>query len=100
MFQLRYLPSFRTDLEAIWLYIAADSPDAADRLIDRLYNRVRLLSDFPEAGPVYAEIAPDCRLLVEGNYLILYRIAENAVELVRALEGHRRLSPSLFDERG
>ena len=33
-----------SDLEAIWLYIAADSPDHADRFMTRLYDAFLMLA--------------------------------------------------------
>ena len=96
MAKLTYLPRFHADLSDIWLYIAQDNPAAADRMVDKLFNRCKLLEDHPEAGPARPDIAPDCRMLVEGRYLILYRIAGQTVELVRALDGAQRLDADHF----
>jgi toxin ParE1/3/4 len=40
----------RTDLDAIWDYIAADNPDAADALLQRIGNILRMLAENPRAG--------------------------------------------------
>ena len=98
MTPLRYLPSFRGDLEQIWLYIAQDNMAAADRLIDDLCERCQVLSEHPKAGSRRPDIAPDCRQLVIDRYVILYRIREEQIELIRALHGRRRQTDSLVDE--
>jgi toxin ParE1/3/4 len=83
-------------LEDIWLYIAVDSPQAADRLIDRIIARCFDLADQPRLGPARPEIAPDARMLVVGDYLVLYRIQDADVQIVRVVHGARRLD-GLFD---
>ncbi len=47
-------PQALDDLGAIWLYIAHDSPDAADRVIDAAYRTCKRLARHPELGPVRA----------------------------------------------
>jgi toxin ParE1/3/4 len=88
----------RADLLDIWLEIATDDPAAADRLYDRLERRVGILETFPEAGPSRPEIAPEARVLVEGSYLILYRIRTKDVQVVRVLHGARDIDEALFAE--
>jgi|SRR3954454_15409480 len=38
------------DLDEIWLYIARDSPSAADRVIDEIYAAIYQLAERPGAG--------------------------------------------------
>jgi len=94
---LVYLPSFEADALDIWSHVARDNPAAADRLIEALYARCLILEDHPEAGPRRVDIAAECRQLVEGPVLILYRLSGRRVELVRALYRGRELTPGLFD---
>lgn len=75
-----------------------DNPDAADRLLDRLEVRVRILETFPEAGAARPDIAPEARMLVEPPYLLLYRLISGGVQIVRVLHGARRIGPPLFAE--
>ncbi len=97
MTPLRFLPSFKGDLEEIWLYVAQDNVDAADRLIDRLSERCQLLSYHPQAGFQRPDIAPECRQLIVDDYVILYRIGAEHIELVRAIHGRRRQTTALMD---
>lgn len=73
----------------IWCHIAIESPAAADRVLDRLAKRINLLRDYPELGASRPEIADEARILVEGNYLILYRIAGESIDIIRIVHGAR-----------
>jgi toxin ParE1/3/4 len=86
----------RADLDDIWLRVATDARQAADRLIDRLLHRCRILASHPRLGPARPEIAADARLLVEGEYLILYRVRADGVDIVRVVHGAREIA-GLFD---
>jgi toxin ParE1/3/4 len=79
------------DLIALWLYIAQDSPGAADRLLEEIEAKCILLADYPQLGLARPDIAEDCRYLPVGRYLILYRIISDGIEVVRVVEGSRRL---------
>lgn len=80
------------DLDDIWLHIALDSPAAADRTIDAVKKRIEQLASFPESGQARPDIASDARSLNTGNYLILYRIIDVSVEIVRVAHGARDLT--------
>jgi plasmid stabilization system protein ParE len=43
-------PKAEADLLEIWLFIAQESPRAADRLLDRIETQCRLLADNPRLG--------------------------------------------------
>lgn len=38
------------ELRAIWRYVAAENPDAADRVLLAIDDRIGLLGDFPDLG--------------------------------------------------
>jgi toxin ParE1/3/4 len=84
-------PRAATDLEEIWLAIALDSPAAADKLLRRIAAKLQRLAEFPDMGASRPEIAPSAKILVEGNYLILYESVGNDVEVVRVVHGARDL---------
>jgi toxin ParE1/3/4 len=77
------------DLIDIWLWIAADNPPAADRLLDRIDATCGRLADNPRMGPARPDIAPDARSFVVGRYLVLYRLVDDGIEIVRVLHGAR-----------
>ena len=81
-----------SDLVSIWEYIAADNPVAADRLIDRIEEKLQMLSRQPLIGEGRNELAPNLRNFPVGNYVIYYRPLESeavTVEIVRVLHGAR-----------
>ena len=90
-------PRAQADLDDIWLHVALDNPGAADRLIDRIVDRCHGLANHPQLGPARPEIAPDARMLVVGDYLVLYRVDGAKAVVVRVLHGARRLT-DLFDD--
>ena len=79
------------DLIDLWLYIAQDNPRAADRLLDEIEDKCSLLAANPQLGPARRDIAPDCRYFPVGRYLILYRLIPDGIEVVRVVQGSRRL---------
>jgi toxin ParE1/3/4 len=83
-----------TELRDIWHYIAADDPAAADRVLLRLDERMQILQGFPGIGPARNDIRKGLRMLVEGNYLILYDfdVRRDEVEIVAIVDGSRELS--------
>ena len=79
------------DLIELWLYIAQDNPGAADRLLDEIEDKFSLLAANPQLGPARPAIAADCRYFPVGRYLILYRLIPDGIEVIRVVQGSRRL---------
>ena len=80
------------DLIDIWIYVAQDNPEAADKLLDEIEAKFSLLADNPHIGPARPDIAPELRYSPVGNYLILYRIIPGGIEIVRVVHGARELT--------
>ncbi len=81
------------------IYIAQNNPDAAKRLIEAIREKCRLLSNFPHMGRSYAEISPQIRGVPINKYIILYRLIENGVEIVRVVSGYRNLESLFSDDK-
>lgn len=79
------------DLEEIWFFVAQDNVSAADRLLDLLEAKYRLLAANPQMGPARPDIAKEMRLHPVGSYLLLYRIIPGGIELVGVIPGARDL---------
>lgn len=90
--QLYFTRAAREDLITIWAHIAEDNPQAADRLLDRLEEAANRLADNPQIGPARDDIRPGLRYLVSGPYLLLYRIRDGGIEIVRTVHGRRDLN--------
>jgi addiction module RelE/StbE family toxin len=85
-FKIVFSPYADRDLEQIVSYVAKDNPVAADKLGQKLIDRALSLA---VAGNVQMgsrlRNRPDVRKLIEGNYLILYRVftERNKVRILR-----------------
>lgn len=82
-----------TDLENIHNYIARDSADYADALVERLILSVDQLESFPESGRRVPESTdPRVReLLVEG-YRVMYRLKKGSAQILTVAHGARHLA--------
>ena len=58
MAQVTWTDSALSDLEAIADYIALDDPNAASRLVKKVFTRVGQLVRFPESGSFIPEFRP------------------------------------------
>ncbi|MEI9427863.1 MULTISPECIES: type II toxin-antitoxin system RelE/ParE family toxin [unclassified Mesorhizobium] len=87
----RLLPQATVDLESIGDYIASHDPRAAVRLVDALERRWDLLTLHPFSGAPRDDIAPGIRHLIVGEYLTLYRVGGDAIEILRVLHGRRNI---------
>ncbi|MFN8659712.1 MAG: type II toxin-antitoxin system RelE/ParE family toxin [Candidatus Obscuribacterales bacterium] len=75
------------DLEEIEAYISNDNPAAADRLLVSLLKRFEVLAEMPGIGRRRDKFARGVRSIAEGDYVVLYRVKNNAVEILRVLHG-------------
>jgi toxin ParE1/3/4 len=96
-------PAAESDLVNIWLYIARDNPDAADRVYQAAESTFESLAATPRKGTLYQSK----RAQLEGmrffpvskfkNYVIYYREQPKGIEIVRVLHSHmdkkKRLEP-------
>jgi toxin ParE1/3/4 len=85
-------------LKEIDAYISQDSPTAAEKFIDLLFERGESLKAFPHSGRKVPEYdLEDYRELIEGNYRIVYRVKPHAIEIETIFESHR-LPPKKKDK--
>ena len=85
----------REDLQAIKAFIARDAPATATAFIRGIRNSVGQLRGFPESGGVVAEVGePNIRELIHGNYRVIYRVANDRVEILTVFHGSKILDRS------
>ena len=84
------------DLVDIWLYIANDSPAAADKFLDQIDTLCKLLSTSPLLGRSREELGRSLRSFPVGDYLIFYRPKHTGIVVVRVLSGYRDLDKLLL----
>lgn len=88
----RITPRAAADLEEITDYLAALNPRAARQLVEDLRKAWRKLQSFPYLGVRRRDIAPDLRHKVVGNYVSLYRVTGDHIEIVRIFHGSRNIT--------
>ncbi len=85
------------DLDAIWHYIARDSPAAANRVEDALHEAMRSLAEFPGMGHRRRDVVnPAYRFWAVNPYLIAYRIDGDTLIVVGVLHGARDIRRQLI----
>jgi toxin ParE1/3/4 len=87
-------PFANSDLDSIWYYLATESgsTEVADRLIDSITERFFLLAKYPHIGRRRDEdLRPGLRTFPVGKYVVIYRIQEGAVIILRVLHGSRNI---------
>ena len=79
------------DLEDIGEYISADSIEAADRWIAKLFDAFESISRMPGIGHRRDDLtAHEVLFWPVGSYLIIYRVLEaRSVEIVAVTQGSR-----------
>ncbi|MCL2809160.1 MAG: type II toxin-antitoxin system RelE/ParE family toxin [Treponema sp.] len=95
--EIKYLPSFQQELNAIvdYISITLEAPRAAMKLVDELDIEIKKLKRFPNAHRLYRPIKPiktPYRIFTVGNYLVFYVVLEEYIEIHRIIYKKRNLS--------
>ncbi|NET17276.1 MAG: type II toxin-antitoxin system RelE/ParE family toxin [Okeania sp. SIO1H6] len=91
-------PEASQDLDEIFDYFSNNNVDAGERFVIAFENKCEKLLQFPKMGKSYQDIEPSLRGIPLDNYIILYRLIDNGVEIVRVVSGYRNLE-YLFEEK-
>lgn len=87
-----WTPEAERDREAIWAFIAAESPVSAAR-IDTLFGRAAMrLAEFPNSG-VDGLIAGTRELIPHSKYRLVYEIRAEAVWVLALVHTARQWPP-------
>ena len=95
MANVTYSELAEIDLIEIWQYIAEDSPANADKFIDYLDEKCRLLARTPRIGREFSEFSDGLFGFPVKNYLIFYEITDEGIVIARVLNAKRDI-PTLF----
>ena len=80
------------DLTSIRDYIARDSQAYARLIVERLYNSVGQLSEYPDSGRIVPERnEPDIRELIRPPYRIIYHRQSETVTILTVHHSSREL---------
>lgn len=86
------------DLIEIWTTIATENPNTADRVLDAIEARWQQLARHPYSGMARDDIAAGVRHLVASQYLTLYRVTHEYVEIIRVLHGRRKIDRDAVEQ--
>ena len=88
------------DLDRIADYIALDDPNAATRLVRKVFEKVDQLIGFPETGTRPRELkgTPYRKLMVRPT-LIYYRIEGGKVNIIHVVRGERKFNLKRIKDR-
>lgn len=90
-------PTASQDLDEIFDYFASRNVEAGERFVTAFEKKCNNLLQFPKMGRSYQDIDPSLRGIPIENYIILYRLIDNGVEIVRIVSGYQNLD-YLFKE--
>ena len=87
----RLAPQAEADIEDIAFYVFPDSGslEIADRLVHSITERFELLGAYPRAVRTRDDLQPGLRGFPVGEYVLLYRVEEAAVVILRVVRGRR-----------
>ena len=75
-------------LDALYAYIAQDSPEYAKSMVDRLTRRSQQIAEFPFSGRRVPEYDIDqIREVLEGPYRIIYHIKSDQIDVLAVIHG-------------
>ncbi|MBM4277356.1 MAG: type II toxin-antitoxin system RelE/ParE family toxin [Deltaproteobacteria bacterium] len=75
-------------LDALYAYIAQDSPEYAKRMVDRLTRRSQQIAAFPFSGRRVPEYDIDqVREIIEGPYRIIYHVKPDQIDVLAVIHG-------------
>jgi len=95
----QFTPQAVEDLDAIWWFIAEESPEAADRVELEILATCRRLAKHPLMGSRRQDITPRpvrfWTVTKFPNYVIVYRPETVPLQVVAVLHGKRNLKEVL-----
>lgn len=87
------------DLDRVWLYIAQDNFDAANRVIESIHRPLHLLDSNPGMGRPFKGKRGGLYRFPVANYIVVCRSESSHIEIARVLHGARNID-TLLDKAG
>jgi len=86
----RLHPEAFNDIDEIRAHIAEDDPDAADRVVTAIFDRIRALVEFPHQGYRRPKLTSRAlRFVVVYEYLIAYVPDKTPLWVLAVIHGRR-----------
>ncbi|MBE9073683.1 type II toxin-antitoxin system RelE/ParE family toxin [Microcystis sp. LEGE 08355] len=79
-------------LSSIYNYISQNSPQYAQRLVEKLTRRSEQIANFPFSGRLVPEFETEqIREVIEGSYRIIYYIKPEQIDVIAVLHAARNI---------
>ena len=79
-------------LSSIYSYISQNSPQYAQRLVERLTHRSEQIAKFPRSGRIVPEFeTKQIREVIEGSYRIIYYIKPDQIDIIAVLHASQQI---------
>jgi len=75
------------DLVRLREFIAQHSPEAAQRVAQRLRGAIERLVDMPQIGRPVEDLPGEIRELIFGKYLVRYEVRQQSLYILRIWHG-------------
>ena len=90
--KVNWTESAEGHLDAIYAYIAQDSPEYALRMVDRITRRSQQIATFPLSGRSVPEYEIEqIREVIEAPYRIIYYIYPYQIDILAVLHGAQNI---------
>jgi toxin ParE1/3/4 len=96
--KVRLTPEAEADLEGIGDKIAERNAARAVTYVRELQERCLRIAEFPHAGPPRPQWGEGIRIAIHGKYVIVYRVRDETVQVLRVVHGARDLDALFADE--
>lgn len=99
-YKIVYYPIAMDDVSSILDYISMDNPPSAIKLINKIDNAIKSLSEFPYKGVIPKDFylkSKKYRMLIIDSYIVFYSINESlsVIEIMRVLSSKQNYSTLL-----
>ncbi len=89
-----------SDLEEIAEYIVLDSPVAARKLVQKVFQKLERLEQYPQSGRKLPELKKTSyREVIVDPCRIFYRVDNKDIYILHVMRGESQLRKYLLDER-
>ena len=87
--RIKWLDLAMDDLEDIAGHISEDNPDAAGRVVSRLWTAARMLAEQPEIGRAGRVHGTRELVVADTPFIVPYRLVGSEIQILRVLHGAR-----------
>ena len=88
--RIRWLRLALEDLDQIAEYIAKENPDAASKVVAKLWAAVQALADQPQMGRSGRVFGTRELVVTNTAFIVPYRVVNTEIQILRVLHGARK----------